>query len=335
VGYNLQFEKLSQMLDLGQIIGTPTAVSGGYLHRMFCMETVQGKFAVKALNPEIMQRPAAKHNYLRSEQISNIAASRVPALPAIKQNKSSLHEIDKQYYLVFNWVDGKSLKSIDVDLTHCYKIAVILAGIHDLDYIGLGIKSDDADQSERFIDWSSYVQEGQSCKAIWADSLNQVSERLYDLTSRASLATKMLQSVRVISHGDLDTKNVLWLENDPIVIDWESAGLRNPLQDLVETALYWSDDEFGNTDQDKFMTFIRGYKENCDMAQKTDWGVVLESGFLGKLDWLEYNLKRSLEGHSYQDQELGTAQVTGTITDIQRYESNSITIRRILNGMLG
>jgi hypothetical protein len=24
VGYNLQFEKLSQMLDLGQIIGTPT-----------------------------------------------------------------------------------------------------------------------------------------------------------------------------------------------------------------------------------------------------------------------------------------------------------------------
>lgn len=74
----------------------------------------------------------------------------------------------------------------------------------------------------------------------------------------------------------------------------------------------------------------------CDMAQKTDWAVVLDSGFLGKLDWLEYSLKRSLgTGPSNQDQELGTAQVIGTIADIQRYESNSITIRQILKGMMG
>ncbi|WP_317957411.1 phosphotransferase [Paenibacillus chitinolyticus] len=28
----------------------------------------------------------------------------------------------------------------------------------------------------------------------------------------------------VISHGDLDPKNVLWDKIDPILIDWECAG---------------------------------------------------------------------------------------------------------------
>ncbi|MNI99931.1 hypothetical protein D3C73_1591450 [compost metagenome] len=49
--------------------------------------------------------------------------------------------------------------------------------------------------------------------------------------------------------------------------------------------------------------------------------MVLVNGFLGKLDWLEYSLKRSLwiECTDEEEQQMGTSQVTGTINSIIRY----------------
>lgn len=51
--YNFQFEKLCTTLKLGEILRTPEAISGGLLHRMFALETTKGKYAIKALNPQM------------------------------------------------------------------------------------------------------------------------------------------------------------------------------------------------------------------------------------------------------------------------------------------
>ena len=40
-----------------------------------------------------------------------------------------------------------------------------------------------------------------------------------------------------ICHRDMDPKNVMWANGNPIVIDWESASLANPYRELVEDAL--------------------------------------------------------------------------------------------------
>lgn len=71
IQYNLQFEKLCNVLKLGDIGGDPKPISGGLLHRMYAMETTQGKYAIKALNPQIMLRPVAMQNYINSELISD------------------------------------------------------------------------------------------------------------------------------------------------------------------------------------------------------------------------------------------------------------------------
>jgi hypothetical protein len=49
--------------------------------------------------------------------------------------------------------------------------------------------------------------------------------------------------------------------------------------------------------------------------------MILASGFLGKLDWLEYCLKRSLwiDCTDHDEQKAGTEQVAGTILAIKRY----------------
>ena len=80
--YNLQFEKLCNILKLGEIIGKPKAITGGLLHRMYAIETTQGKYAIKALNPQIMSRSVAMQNFINSERIANFALNTISAIPA-------------------------------------------------------------------------------------------------------------------------------------------------------------------------------------------------------------------------------------------------------------
>ncbi|MCB2290948.1 aminoglycoside phosphotransferase family protein [Clostridium sp. CS001] len=319
IKYNLQFKKLCDILKLGEIIGVPKAITGGLLHRMYAIETTQGKYAIKALNPQIMLRPVAIHHFINSEAIVNIASNTIPALPAKKFNGTFIHEIDKQFYLVFDWVDGESLKPNEITTTHCRKIGTILADIHMMDFSKLILVNDCSD-NEELTDWNYYLQKGKEINSEWVNMLLEVIDDLFHWNVQANKSEKQFSSDMIISHRDLDSKNVMWNKENPIVIDWESAGYINPMQELTETAIYWSENELGNINKERFFAFIGGYKEKYGTLQ-ANWRMVLANGFLGKFGWLEYNLKRSLwiECTDNDEQKLGTAEVTGTIESIKRY----------------
>ncbi|SMF79323.1 Putative homoserine kinase type II (protein kinase fold) [Paenibacillus uliginis N3/975] len=331
VQYNLQFDKVCNILQLGEIVGVPEAMSGGLLHRMYFIETTQGKYALKALNPQIMLRPVAMQNFIHSEQIANVAANHIPALPAKKVDGTVMHKIDNQFYLVFDWLYGKSLKSNEINTVHCEKIGAILADLHMTDFSEIGIV-DDRTNHVQLIDWNYYVQKGQENNAVWVNLLLEIMDKLYDWNAIANKSAKLLASDTVISHGDLDPKNVMWNQDNLILIDWESAGYINPMQDLTETAVYWSENEMGKIDKQRFLAFITGYKKRYGTLQ-ANWRMVLASGFLGKLGWLEYNLKRSLwiECTNEEEQQMGTAQVTGTINAISRYAEQISKLEEWLN----
>lgn len=319
IKYNLQFEKLCHILQIGEVIGVPKEISGGLLHRIYAVETTQGKYAIKALNPQIMLRPVAMKNFINSEQIANIAANYVPALSAKKFNGNFIQEADNQFYLVFDWVDGKSLKPNEVNIAHCEKIGAILADIHMTDFSELGISNDWTDNTQ-LTDWNYYLQKGQKNNSMWVNLLLEIIDELYDWEALANKSEQLLTSDMVISHRDLDPKNVMWDQNNPIIIDWEAAGYINSMQELAETAIYWSENEIGNIDKEKFMALISGYERKYGKLQ-ANWRMVLVIGFLGKLHWLEYNLKRSLwiECTDESEHQMGTAQVIGTIKSIRRY----------------
>ncbi|WP_449602525.1 phosphotransferase [Paenibacillus sp. Marseille-Q9583] len=72
----------------------------------------------------------------------------------------------------------------------------------------------------------------------------------------------MILNHMVISHRDLDQKNVLWDELQiPIIIDWEAAGPIHPTQELIDVALYWSGFETGSVRKDAFYTLISTNRE--------------------------------------------------------------------------
>ena len=281
IKYNLQFEKLCDILKLGEIVGVPEAITGGLLHRMYSVETTKGKYAIKALNPQIMLRSVAMHHFINSERIVRIASNNIPALPAKKLDGSFIQEIDKQYYIVFNWVDGKSLKPNEIKIVNCEKIGSILADIHRTDFSELCL-SNDFSENPQLIDWNYYLQKAQENNTEWVNLLIENIDNLYQWNSQANNSVKQLGSDMVISHRDLDPKNVMWNQNKPIVIDWESAGYTNPLQELTETAIYWSENEIGNIDKERFLAFFSGYKKKYG-SLKGNWRTVLENGFLGKL----------------------------------------------------
>lgn len=325
------FKRLSTHSRLGEIEGIPVPISGGLLHKMYSLETTKGKYAIKILNPQIMKRPEAMTNYINSERIANFVSQNLPVIPAKEIQGSFIQKIDAQFYLVYDWVEGETLNFNTITVRHNEEIGSLLAEIHGTDFSELRIK-EETDNNDQSIEWQYFIEKGQQAGAAWVDSLAEIVDELSEWGSLANRAKRMLSTNRVISHRDLDPKNVLWNDQNPILIDWESAGYINPMHDLIETALYWSEVEAGNVDKERFFSFINGYKTRYGEIQ-ADWTTVLAIGFSGKLEWLEYNLKRSLwmECTDEEEQKMGTAQVIGTINEIKDYAEKTLVIADWLN----
>jgi len=102
VAYNLQFEKLVKTLALGTLKSCPEQIFGGHLHRMYSVNTTSGRYAVKALNPQVMLRPKAKSDIENAERIAQLASKTVPSLSAKVFENGFMPVIDGQYYLVFD-----------------------------------------------------------------------------------------------------------------------------------------------------------------------------------------------------------------------------------------
>jgi thiamine kinase-like enzyme len=227
---------------------------------------------------------------------------------------------------VFDWVEGRSVKQDEIGIDHCRKIGSVLADIHHTDFQELRIEPEETEVRPS-VDWNAYLKKGQVMEAEWVKSFEDIIENLYEWDALAREAETRFGNDRVMSHRDLDPKNVMWVQGEPVVIDWESAGFIHPMHDLIETALYWS----GTSDQDRFSAFISGYKGEI-AAITSDWEAVLANGFSGKLGWLEYNLKRALwlECTDEEEQRLGTRQVSETIGELREYACQIPTILKWL-----
>ena len=59
----------------------------------------------------------------------------------------------------------------------------------------------------------------------------------------------------------MDPKNVMWSQNNPIIIDWECAGVANPERELLEVALCWSGFLSNNFSEEKFIAIFKEYSK--------------------------------------------------------------------------
>lgn len=314
-----QMKKICLDFRIGMYQQDLSPLSGGLMHEMFRFSTDTGHFVVKRLNQQIMKRKTARANFIQSEDVASAAAKLLPALPALRQD-GPLYAVGESCCLLFPWIDGQTLKTQDLCPMHAEAIGNVLGTLHRA-AIETTPSIPSASSEYVPIDWNGFLQQGQMQNKRWARQLGELVQQLRAIEADVCRSMKTLGNDCVISHRDLDPKNVMWTTTGPVVIDWESAGPIHPMLDLFETACYWSSRVDGTYDAERFSSFLNGYA-TTNQVLDVDWHSVIDRSVHSKLDWLVFNLDRSLDktDSSEAEQRLGTEQVIQTLAELRRHD---------------
>ncbi len=321
-----QVARLCTLFSLGEPL-QPQVVQGGLLHRIWRLQTSRGTFAVKQLNPAIMRKPDIRDAYRLTERIAaTMAAHGVSAAVALKGegNGGTVQEISEDTFIVYNWVDGETLSIKAVVPERTRLIGTILARMHSLpqqfsDLTPLHWEPFSEDE------WDMLTFQAADRDIPWAQQVRNALPLLNEWNRLYTEANAILSQTSVVSHRDLDQKNVLWRDaTSPVVIDWEAAGLTNPTMDVVGAALSWSGQSVQPPQEDSFHALLEGYVSEGGVIH--DPGIVAMYGVIGNwLGWLLFNMHRSLgESVNTEDERLlGIRETTSTLSTLRALATNA------------
>lgn len=342
--------RLCKKYALGKIQGEPLPVTGGLLHRMYHVVTDQGEYAIKLLNPDIMKRPKAMDNMINSERVAALIAAyfahgtadSMPVVAALKcggqhllstcpsaPDEDHIPAADPpQYALAYPWLNAHSLFAPEISVAHCQKLGCTLGRIHHADFQleGMAPKA----SARPLYDWQGYLAMSREQEVPWLADYEAMLQNLSRWDRAAVDAMESVNSFQVISHRDLDPKNVLWQGTEPRIIDWEAAGYVNPYQELLEVVNYWGRDESGHYAPDLCRALLREYTQHMDL-QKADWTPIFACSYDNMLGWLEYTLKKSLglEGDG-QARIQGPGQLLAAYGELRQYDAQTKILREFL-----
>jgi len=249
------FNDIANMLDLGNIIAPAKKLTGGFAHEMFAVETNKRKYAIKLLNQETIVRHGGFENYATSEYLEKILQDNgLPIVPSLEFNGKKMQFIDNQHFYVFDWVEGRALASHEIQKEHCEIIGSILGKIHKIEHDKKSI-----DKFEINVDWDFYIEMALKKRSEIADLLKNNRTLLYKVQTDYDTALKEVSDNIVISNGDMDSKNVLWVDGKPHIVDLECLTYSNPYTELFQLALCWSGCEHYAINYGLLTVFIKSY----------------------------------------------------------------------------
>ena len=315
----MNVEKFCKEYNLGEVINI-SKISGGLMHKMFKVDTTKGIYCIKVLNPEVMSRKEAYSNFVISESVSNLAKkNEIPVSNALEIKGNYLTKLDDMYYIVFDYVNGKTLKDDEIIINHCKKIGNILAHVHLLDYKEIGLEPN-IQEYKKLYDWESYINNHNFNKMSYKDLYLNNYKKYNSLLKRVIERFNESNINQAICHNDMDPKNVMWNNDNPIIIDWECACISNPERELLEVALCWSGFLSNNFSEEKFTEIFKEYSKYRSINE-IDWYDTICGNLVGRFEWLKYNLDRSLGIISNDEEEMKLAEneAQKTIDEINRY----------------
>ena len=221
--------------------------------------------------------------------------------------------------MAFDYVNGKTLKDDEITIEHCKKIGNVLAHIHLLDYKEIGLQPNIV-KYKRLYDWESYINNPNFSKMSYKNLFMKNYRKYNSIQKRANERFNATNINQTICHSDMDPKNVMWNNDNPIIIDWECAGVANPERELLEDALCWSGFLSNNFSEEKFTAIFKEYSKYRNI-ENIEWYDVICGNLVGRFDWIKYNLERSLGIISNDEEEMKLAEneVVKTIDEINRY----------------
>jgi tRNA A-37 threonylcarbamoyl transferase component Bud32 len=278
-----------------------------------------------------MKRPTAMDNFNKADKYEELfKQNNIKAVYSLEFNNKKMQEIDGQYFYVYEWYDGKSLKDGEITEYHCRQIGKTLADIHNIDLV-----KKDYNEKEKNIDFKYYIDLAKEKESPIYDLIYDKLDILNDSLKNGNNSIKNLPNYYSLCHNDMDPKNVMWLDNDYKLIDLECLGYYNPYLELYELALCWSGYEKCNINFDLFKAFFESYFENSNLDKNVDWESIYYANN-GRLEWLEFNIKRSLmiDCDTKEEQEIGIKEVKETIEHVIYYEKVKDEILKNINRLI-
>ena len=130
----MNWQRVCTQLNLGNLLASPTPLSGGLMHKMFRVDTEKGCYAVKCLNPHVMARPEALGNFAAAEELERqLEQAGLAILASLASGDRKMQKLDGGYFYVFPYFEGSALTEGAITPAHCRKIGSLLADIHGVD----------------------------------------------------------------------------------------------------------------------------------------------------------------------------------------------------------
>jgi thiamine kinase-like enzyme len=312
---------LCSRLDLGSPSEKLSRVYGGFHHEMWRLDTGHGSYAVKQLcSDSDVRNPVTVRHYNSTESIAEAFAGHgIPAIHALQSDSQYLHVIENTGYLVYPWTNAVALGKDQISEQHALEVARIMARMHraNLDMHECRDAQYDVHPEDQV---KTLVAQAVEHDVHKAGELMEQLPGFLAILAKLKIVLPIIRQHRVISHGDMDHKNILWnAAGNPAIIDWESARKLNPTHEIVLEALDWS----GITAHFQITLFEKM------LSAYTAAGGIIESAVLEAsfhcvicdwLNWLMYNLGRNIYLENGDPSALGAEQVELTLSTILRLE---------------
>ena len=322
---------LVEQCGLGMIIGKILPVYGGFMHKMFKVQTTAGTYAVKHLNPEIMSRPDAMKNYSEAEELERVLESRdIPIVAALSFDGKKMISVAGGYYYIFPWQEGRITDFDAISCEQCLKAGEILGRIHGID----ADNSEPEDPVLSVVDFGKLLACAEKKESVIAPFIEDNIALLENAQDRLNEAKKRLPAIRAICDDDMDPKNVMWHEGNAYVIDLECLGYGNPVSSCLILALQWAGTVNGRFNKDNLEAFFKGYLNAYDNGFRS-YDELFGIAYTW-IEWLEYNINRALgkTGTDADEIMLGEEETVNTINRIKYLSSVEEEICQVLRGLI-
>ncbi len=269
----------------GTLLVPPKLLRGGALHHNWKVTTVQGSYVIKKINPEIAKKPDVIKNYEASEAVAHqFELKGIPAITAIAIDSHFVHSFNDSLYIIYPFAVGQILPIEKITNEHAKIVGALFKALHACDLpVEKGSPHYDLFSNNH---WTTLINNSKE------PDLSRLLPSILKWNDLYRSSIPTLNKTVVISHRDLHYSNILWDGLKPSIIDWESAGPTNSLQEVLGFALEWSGIIASQFNKEIFQTILTTYSPKDLTTQKEAFYGWLGNSVLG---WTEFNIRRAYD----------------------------------------
>ncbi|MCL1991201.1 MAG: phosphotransferase [Defluviitaleaceae bacterium] len=347
MNYNVLIEAFCEAFGLGEVKASrlfPTGLG----NRTYSVETTMGKYVIKALNPLKIKSETDLKKIELTERIAEVVNEQgVTSISAKRIDGKFVNVFQEQYYIVFDFFEGKIMPLKSITAENCFEVGRLLAELHQINVEKLLDRDDKAViQTHDYghvkgnrIDWDYYFKRISKLSPHWKESFANERHHLYEAfdLSMIGYLTFIPQDV-VIAHGDIFNHNILWKNNMPHIIDWEQSGFIDSTYDCLYTGIRWATNNHAthveeSVDMKKLYAFFEGYatkrKINADNIE-----INLRMVLYKRLLYFRNALRRYLETKDDISKERAEKQIIYTLSIFRGYKTLFDQLENIKNHLI-